>query len=128
MPKIALNDTLVPSVGTEFSIPAIVENYTDISAVSIEVVFNSSCMRLIEIERTSFRIDYNEYHPGKVRVLWTGPPKTLSNGESLFTLKFVSLLDSVTGVEFTQEFCELSNWDGIPVDTQFIGCEVSISS
>lgn len=128
MPKITLNNILVPSVGREFSIPAIVENYTDISAVSIEIIFNSSCMRLIEVERTSCRIDYNEYQPGKLRILWTGPPKTLSDGDGLFILKFVPLLESITGVEFTEEFCELANWDGIPVDSQFIGCEVSISS
>lgn len=127
MSKLTLSQTSVSGIGSFFSVPVIVENFSQISAVSLEVVFNSSCMRLESISSVSPKLEYNQYVPGKVRILWSGTPKSIPDGHELFHLNFNSTLESITGIEFTQELCELASWDGVVIETQFIGCEVSIT-
>lgn len=114
MQRIYISPQTFTGLNTTIDVPVLVEDFSNIGAISLELYFNKDILQFESLENTQniIKCNYGEYSPGFIRVAWVGNGKNLDNYTSLFQLRFKTLQASVTSIGFTTQaprLCEIAD-------------------
>jgi hypothetical protein len=114
MQRIYIPPQTFTGINNTIYVQVMVEDFTSVGAISLELVYDNQILQLEAIEDTQNVItcNYGEYSPGVIRVAWVGNGRNLDNNTSLFQLRFKTLQASVTSIGFTTQtprLCEIAD-------------------
>jgi len=114
MQRIYIPPQTFDGINNSIYVQVMVEDFTNVGAISLEIVYDNQILQLEAMEDTQNVItcNYGEYSPGVIRVAWVGNGRNLDNNTSLFRLRFKTLQASVTSIGFTTQaprLCEIAD-------------------